>query len=347
MIDLTADPRPARSTRPPRKTASGSSRSNPDKHAYRITPQALKTRRKDRPTTTATASGVSVYGYRYYESHNGRWISRDPIGENGGYNLYSFVNNDAVNQRDYLGLYTLGDAKNSLSKKGVEKDGFEWTGNAGHHVYTPTQVFNEWLVLEKADAAWLNGIPDCPDKICVIDGKPKNCDNGDWGELTNDRFVKKFHPNADYCMRSRVFGESAQQCCYELSDDGKWLKLRKSGESAGTPDRVAATGVLGSIWNFLADSGHIGHDVTPFNQAKALGRINDYLNVRLPSQGMGKCYEQQFRVCVFTGNFTAGNFLSKRRRIRSENTRHPVRRSRYSQGKKRVFRQRFLCQRDC
>ncbi len=44
------------------------------------------------------------YGYRYYDSGNGRWLSRDPIGEEGGLNLYGFVGNDPVNQWDYLGL---------------------------------------------------------------------------------------------------------------------------------------------------------------------------------------------------------------------------------------------------
>ncbi len=47
---------------------------------------------------------MSVYGYRYYDSTDGRWLSRDPIGERGGLNLYGFVNNDPVNSWDYLGM---------------------------------------------------------------------------------------------------------------------------------------------------------------------------------------------------------------------------------------------------
>jgi uncharacterized protein RhaS with RHS repeats len=34
----------------------------------------------------------------------GRWISRDPIEERGGLNLYGMVGNDPVNQWDYLGM---------------------------------------------------------------------------------------------------------------------------------------------------------------------------------------------------------------------------------------------------
>jgi RHS repeat-associated protein len=40
------------------------------------------------------------YGYRYYSPALGRWMSRDPIEEQGGLNLYGFVNNDPVNKWD-------------------------------------------------------------------------------------------------------------------------------------------------------------------------------------------------------------------------------------------------------
>ena len=44
------------------------------------------------------------YGYRYYDPRDGRWLNRDPIGEQGGPNLYGFVGNDGVNRWDYLGM---------------------------------------------------------------------------------------------------------------------------------------------------------------------------------------------------------------------------------------------------
>ena len=43
------------------------------------------------------------YGYRYYSPSLGRWISRDPIEEEGGINLYQTVCNNPVSQIDYLG----------------------------------------------------------------------------------------------------------------------------------------------------------------------------------------------------------------------------------------------------
>ena len=49
-------------------------------------------------------TGYSYYGYRYYNPETGRWINRDPIGEQGGLNLYGFVANDPMNLIDPFGL---------------------------------------------------------------------------------------------------------------------------------------------------------------------------------------------------------------------------------------------------
>ena len=49
-------------------------------------------------------TGFYYYGYRYYDPAMGRWLSRDPIGEQGGVNLYVIVQNDTLGQWDYLGM---------------------------------------------------------------------------------------------------------------------------------------------------------------------------------------------------------------------------------------------------
>jgi len=48
-------------------------------------------------------TGDYYYGYRYYNPDTGRWLSRDPIDEYGGLNIYSTENN-LVNKYDSLGL---------------------------------------------------------------------------------------------------------------------------------------------------------------------------------------------------------------------------------------------------
>lgn len=47
---------------------------------------------RNRPSITTTHAAISF------------WLSRDPIGERGGLNLYGFNGNDGVNRWDYLGL---------------------------------------------------------------------------------------------------------------------------------------------------------------------------------------------------------------------------------------------------
>ena len=44
------------------------------------------------------------YGYRHYSPDLGRWISRDPMGEDGGVNPYSFLSNCSLWLVDYLGM---------------------------------------------------------------------------------------------------------------------------------------------------------------------------------------------------------------------------------------------------
>jgi len=51
-------------------------------------------------------TNLVYYNYRYYNPAHGKWLSRDPIAEKGGLNLYAMINNDLVNDWDYIGLIT-------------------------------------------------------------------------------------------------------------------------------------------------------------------------------------------------------------------------------------------------
>ncbi len=48
-------------------------------------------------------TGLVYYGYRYYAPWLGRWMNRDPIGEDGGANLVNAAHNNLVCQIDLLG----------------------------------------------------------------------------------------------------------------------------------------------------------------------------------------------------------------------------------------------------
>jgi RHS repeat-associated protein len=51
------------------------------------------------------ATGLYHYTYRDYDPLTGRWLSRDPIAEQGGLNLYGYVGSDPVGRIDPDGRY--------------------------------------------------------------------------------------------------------------------------------------------------------------------------------------------------------------------------------------------------
>ena len=53
---------------------------------------------------TDDETGLNYYGYRYYTPSTGRWLSRDPIEEQGGRNICGFVNNNPLSRIDAVGL---------------------------------------------------------------------------------------------------------------------------------------------------------------------------------------------------------------------------------------------------
>ncbi|CNF36608.1 RHS repeat protein [Yersinia kristensenii] len=68
------------------------------------------------------ATGLYYYGYRYYQSWLGRWLSADPAGTVDGLNLYRMVRNNPVTYRDENGLqpvrlfYGMNESRNKHSQ---------------------------------------------------------------------------------------------------------------------------------------------------------------------------------------------------------------------------------------
>jgi RHS repeat-associated protein len=70
-------------------------------------------------------SGLVYYIHRYYSPELGRWLSRDPIGEKGGWNLYIVVNNNIIDKSDRFGLRAADPSCTSISPHWTEWDGTE------------------------------------------------------------------------------------------------------------------------------------------------------------------------------------------------------------------------------
>jgi len=49
-------------------------------------------------------TGFVQFWHRWYDSEDGRWISKDPIGIEGGMNLFGYLQNNTVNGVDVTGL---------------------------------------------------------------------------------------------------------------------------------------------------------------------------------------------------------------------------------------------------
>ena len=87
---------------------------SPPKHAYdasRIVatnPASSRThtdptRQPAPPCLPYDTKQIFYYCFRYYDPQRGRWPSRDPIGEDGGVNLYVTLNNNLIDFIDLLG----------------------------------------------------------------------------------------------------------------------------------------------------------------------------------------------------------------------------------------------------
>ncbi len=74
--------------------------------------------------------GLIYYNYRHLNPRDGRWISRDPIAEQGGWNLFAFVNNNSIINFDYLGKGYL--ARRPLAHTAFTHDGEKYYTIHGH-----------------------------------------------------------------------------------------------------------------------------------------------------------------------------------------------------------------------
>jgi RHS repeat-associated protein len=100
------------------------------------------------------------YGHRYYNSQTGRWVSKDPIGEAGGINLYGFVGNNSVSIVDRNGLdwwYNAKEAERTgkfkpvFYKKDPHGDFKRWTDHANYVYRSNTGKY--WALHPRKDLA--------------------------------------------------------------------------------------------------------------------------------------------------------------------------------------------------
>lgn len=106
---------------------------------------------------TDDETGLLYYGYRYYSPTLAKWLNRDPLEEEGGLNLYAFVQNNPINFVDALGEMLLDvtatgayqdDAKLAQAKTGSSfiskiKDAVEAYSDAQDFIATISDVADD------------------------------------------------------------------------------------------------------------------------------------------------------------------------------------------------------------
>jgi len=173
------------------------------------------------------------YGLRYYNPELGRWVNRDPIEEEGGYNLHGFVENSPLMGVDAQGLLVL--IPPDLLLKCMPK-----CSRYGD------LTCDEIIACEKEKGmGWIDKLPPCPCFASEV--------SLEWYR-DRDWVVNKYHKGATECYRNEHPAKSVGpkiQCCYD--NDGR---LITGGQSAGTPDK-------GGFWD-----GHRHNDVIPWKKCR-------------------------------------------------------------------------------
>ena len=176
--------------------------------------QPQQPRRENRPAPTKPASGIPY------------WPSRDPIEERGGINLYGFVENDAVNNLDYLGMIDAknikdGESCNTCCKEckvtgDEKKPTIGDNGTRGHSV--KVKLTNP----SGFDSVWIGGKkPEGGGSCCAVYYVWNNCYQGLCSSISGVYFDKTVTPNRSApgwrALKVSINGWKICSC-----ESGKW-----------------------------------------------------------------------------------------------------------------------------
>jgi len=101
---------------------------------FSLQPFGYSTKRSD------FTSGLVYFGYRFYMPNMGRWLNRDPLQEQGGINLYAYVNGDPMG-------YVDPDGRNPLIMIGINISIGAVNGRLNWYSIWPlwsTRICNDW-----------------------------------------------------------------------------------------------------------------------------------------------------------------------------------------------------------
>ena len=138
-------------------------------------------------------TGLVYYNFRYYSPEIGRWISKDPIRERGGINIYAFVNNSSIDYFDFLGA--VGISGGTASGK-VNCLGYAMTGKYNEYLspkndLNPKDSFIDAMKKQNWDCKKVTNKDECKcecDEVKILitlyQDNPVNKDKDPWTDPT-------------------------------------------------------------------------------------------------------------------------------------------------------------------
>ena len=155
-------------------------------------------------------TGLHYNWNRYYDPASGRYVSADPIGLEGGINLYRYVGNNSVNFVDIVGL-------------------FRWHGNWGGPDWTAGQEksWNDFPPEVQADILRRVQKRDPEDPVVPIDKQDElyMCHDIDYGDCRKNCAISRNHSECE----NRCFNEADYRLALGLVKLGiekpYWLKV--------------------------------------------------------------------------------------------------------------------------
>ena len=228
-----------------------------------------------------TEARLYYYGYRYYSSDMGRWLSRDPIEEQGGLNLYGFVNNDPVNSVDSDGR-SIWDLQmfakwlfvpyNKEDRVYLSWDEFDWNSFARDSLRNGWKHENESVFTEECKRAKLGNTYISHDKWKNVSGDFRNEKNV---------WISQWHGTAMVSPLEKgvLLGKDCKKCVFSFhlqlyaKDVGDFNK----GGEFGSPLFGFLT--KDDTWIWVRDHTPFGHDFVMYSFTDEFGeRIVPYEN---------------------------------------------------------------------
>lgn len=218
-------------------------------------------------------SGLHLTMFRAYDAQTGRWLSRDPLGEEAGMNLYAYVGGDPVNGVDPLGLINWTNA--GVATAGIVGNGITVAG--GVAIATATGVTGVGAVgggLIAANGAYGLAANFANLGMAIADGE-----NYSKGSALTDGAAKLFPGNA------------GMQLAAQAADIGLGAGAAKAGATAAKIGLGALAddlaGGAGSLAGAINTGGEVGDALNPIKPPSAGPKIGYPLAPRVPKPAPG------------------------------------------------------------